>query len=279
MLLAALAIAACCACALLRKPACQTPYLIGERFLPGCELGIGPLESDNGAHTARILRAGLAAEKGEWSMKRFHMSLALLAILMAGLAGLLAPRAAAQTGSISGSIMDVNGKPWAEVVIRTLSDQGAKQETKTDSGGKFSVPNLRSGIYTVFVVFPPPNDKQAPYEAKCRVQGGEDAKVDLNFKDIVSKQGAEAQEQVKKEEEAKSKIEGLKAHFAAGNALIDQEKQAKIELQKAPADQRDRKSTRLNSSHQIISYAVFCLKKKKKKKKQKTKKKKKKQQT
>src|SRR5688572_33012502 len=30
---------------------------------------------------------------------------------------------------------------------------------------------------------------------------------------------------------------------------------------------RDRKSTRLNSSHSQISYAVFCLKKKKKKKK------------
>src|SRR6266508_1901469 len=30
---------------------------------------------------------------------------------------------------------------------------------------------------------------------------------------------------------------------------------------------RDRKSTRLNSSHVAISYAVFCLKKKKKKKK------------
>src|SRR5258708_29676478 len=28
-------------------------------------------------------------------------------------------------------------------------------------------------------------------------------------------------------------------------------------------ERRDRKSTRLNSSHQIISYAVFCLKKKK----------------
>src|SRR5207248_8976265 len=28
--------------------------------------------------------------------------------------------------------------------------------------------------------------------------------------------------------------------------------------------QRDRKSTRLNSSHRTISYAVFCLKKKKK---------------
>src|SRR5437588_4287140 len=30
---------------------------------------------------------------------------------------------------------------------------------------------------------------------------------------------------------------------------------------------RDRKSTRLNSSHTVISYAVFCLKKKKKKNK------------
>src|SRR5437773_7877217 len=33
------------------------------------------------------------------------------------------------------------------------------------------------------------------------------------------------------------------------------------------SDRRDRKSTRLNSSHITISYAVFCLKKKKKKKK------------
>src|SRR2546426_6755257 len=30
-----------------------------------------------------------------------------------------------------------------------------------------------------------------------------------------------------------------------------------------PRDTRDRKSTRLNSSHLVISYAVFCLKKKK----------------
>src|SRR5438552_7442299 len=35
--------------------------------------------------------------------------------------------------------------------------------------------------------------------------------------------------------------------------------------QRVPPDRapEDRKSTRLNSSHQIISYAVFCLKKKK----------------
>src|SRR3712207_8493795 len=36
-----------------------------------------------------------------------------------------------------------------------------------------------------------------------------------------------------------------------------------------PARRRDRKSTRLNSSHANISYAVFCLKKKKTKHKSK----------
>src|SRR5688572_32365027 len=39
------------------------------------------------------------------------------------------------------------------------------------------------------------------------------------------------------------------------------EQQADVPL----LDRQDRKSTRLNSSHSQISYAVFCLKKKKKK--------------
>src|SRR5438874_8044896 len=41
----------------------------------------------------------------------------------------------------------------------------------------------------------------------------------------------------------------------------------RLETAEVPAAlQQDRKSTRLNSSHVEISYAVFCLKKKKKKK-------------
>src|SRR5207249_6061437 len=43
--------------------------------------------------------------------------------------------------------------------------------------------------------------------------------------------------------------------------------QAAAELARRAAAGRDRKSTRLNSSHVSISYAVFCLKKKKKKNK------------
>src|SRR5437588_7980085 len=36
-----------------------------------------------------------------------------------------------------------------------------------------------------------------------------------------------------------------------------------LQLGLARIDDEDRKSTRLNSSHTVISYAVFCLKKKK----------------
>src|SRR5260221_14449427 len=40
---------------------------------------------------------------------------------------------------------------------------------------------------------------------------------------------------------------------------------AKVSWLSLPPLNIDRKSTRLNSSHTVISYAVFCLKKKKKK--------------
>src|SRR3712207_8934210 len=45
--------------------------------------------------------------------------------------------------------------------------------------------------------------------------------------------------------------------------LIDSVKNLKGSLAKSAIVNSDRKSTRLNSSHANISYAVFCLKKKK----------------
>ena len=174
-------------------------------------------------------------------MKIFNKSVLLIAILVAGLALAAAPRAAGQTGSISGQIMDINAKPWVGVTVQATSEQGAKQTAKTDNDGKYTISNLRSGIYMVTITaFPPPNDKQPAYDmAKLRVSGGEDVKADANFKDIMAKQGTAAQEQMKKNEEAKAKFEGMKAHFNAGNTILDQEKAAKAELQNAKADQRD----------------------------------------
>src|SRR2546422_7463537 len=52
------------------------------------------------------------------------------------------------------------------------------------------------------------------------------------------------------------------AHAMSGD--VDPRALARLE-DKIEVIKRDRKSTRLNSSHGYISYAVFCLKKKKKK--------------
>src|SRR2546422_10914542 len=49
--------------------------------------------------------------------------------------------------------------------------------------------------------------------------------------------------------------------------LLQQGVVLEIPRERARRDFQDRKSTRLNSSHGYISYAVFCLKKKKKKRK------------
>src|SRR5688572_31019204 len=54
----------------------------------------------------------------------------------------------------------------------------------------------------------------------------------------------------------------------AGHAALVLDPRPDLALQPANRGSRtDRKSTRLNSSHSQISYAVFCLKKKKKTKK------------
>src|SRR5256885_11853955 len=53
--------------------------------------------------------------------------------------------------------------------------------------------------------------------------------------------------------------EAERAHLAAARAEADRREG----LARLSGQVEDRKSTRLNSSHLVISYAVFCLKKKK----------------
>src|SRR5438270_13927650 len=50
--------------------------------------------------------------------------------------------------------------------------------------------------------------------------------------------------------------------LAAAHDLLDSEAPEADGFTRSAADRLDRKSTRLNSSHSQISYAVFCLKKK-----------------
>jgi tetratricopeptide (TPR) repeat protein len=176
-------------------------------------------------------------EKGEWSMKTFYKAWMLAAILLAALASVLTPRTAAQLdGIIRGQIMDIVGKPWADLTVQAINEQGGKLEAKTDKDGNYTIRNLRSGIYVIHVLLP---GQAQPYEDKVQVQGATETKKDFNFKELASKQGAEYQEALKKNEEAKKGLEALKAYVTAGDALVGQERQVKADLAKAPAAQRD----------------------------------------
>src|SRR5258708_29438921 len=66
---------------------------------------------------------------------------------------------------------------------------------------------------------------------------------------------------------------GMRTHvsdiYAAGDVIETTDEftgRTRVRIPLSTLTPRDRKSTRLNSSHQIISYAVFCLKKKNKSK-------------
>src|SRR6266404_8202942 len=103
------------------------------------------------------------------------MSRAFAIVFLAALVCALAPRAAAQNeGSISGQIMDITGKPWPDIGIQAVSDQGAKSDTKTDKDGNFTFRGLRNGVYKVFIQLPAPNK---PYEVAVRVSGADTPKV------------------------------------------------------------------------------------------------------
>src|SRR5688572_32304203 len=63
---------------------------------------------------------------------------------------------------------------------------------------------------------------------------------------------------------SKKSISGWSGLAASGTRV----QQCDVGARRAARRRKDRKSTRLNSSHSQISYAVFCLKKKKNKKRQ-----------
>lgn len=160
--------------------------------------------------------------------KRVFGVLAALALAAAG--------AAAQgTAQINGEVRDSDGKPFPDVVVVIKSDDfGTTYEVKTNAKGLFTQAGMRTGIYTLtFKV-----KGQPVYETKHRVVSGDEAPVVIDFKEIVAKQGAEYQAARKKQEEEMVKFENMKTHFEAGKAALDQAKQMRDEVQRAPADQK-----------------------------------------
>ena len=161
------------------------------------------------------------------SFARF-LPLALLALLLAG-------PALAQFASVDGEVRDLEGKPFPDVAIVLKSDDtGQVLETKTDKKGLFTMNGMRLGMWTLRVLIK--GSEQWTQKVQVRMGGAE--RVVVNFKDILASQSAEDAAERKKQEEDRSKFVGMKAHFDAGRASLDQAIATRNEMQKLPAADR-----------------------------------------
>jgi tetratricopeptide (TPR) repeat protein len=208
---------------------------------------------DNGANRPVSLGRRSSKIKGEWGMLKFMKSCALAGVLMLIAMGSLPTRAAAQDGKMSGTLIDFDGNPFANLPVTIKSDQGVTTEGKTGPDGKFQFTGLKNGKYT-FTVHPP--QMQAPFDVIIEVKGDNTPPVNLNFKEILEKQNPEAAAKYHQQQQEQKKFQGMKEQFAKGVALLDQERAASAEAKKVPADQRDAAKAKVaDLSNQAV--AVF----------------------
>jgi tetratricopeptide (TPR) repeat protein len=155
-----------------------------------------------------------------------------------------AAHAQSPNATVSGNVLDQFGKPFPDITLIFVNDQGQKTEVTTDKNGHYVARNIRPGVYTVTMK----SKDQQLYQFQVLAEALKEVNKDINFKDLLAKEGGAAAEAVKKQEEEKKKFEGMKVHFDAGVAALEQVKLARTELRSAPADQRDAAKQKLEAA-------------------------------
>ena len=185
-------------------------------------------------------------------MVKFMKACALAVILTLGLLGSLATRVSAQQdGKITGTLTDFDGSPMANMPVKAKGDQGSVLESKTGPDGKFAFTGLKNGKYT-FSVQPP--QMQNPFEVAVDVRGADTPPLNIDFKALLEKQNPEAAAKYKQQQAEQKKFQGMKEQFAKGMAVLEQERLAKVDVGKAPADQKDAAKARVTDlSNQAVA--------------------------
>jgi tetratricopeptide (TPR) repeat protein len=164
------------------------------------------------------------------------------------LALFFATNAAAQTtGQVVGQVLDLNGKPYADVQLEFKSpDTGKTFNAKTDKGGQFTLIGVPPGVYIVTLT---KEKDQFSFSLQFRVDAGKDNAFNLNLKDVKAAM-APAAEEAKKREEEENKFKNMKQHFDTGKAALDEATTLRTQLKTAPADQKSAIQDKLNADCQ-----------------------------
>ncbi|MHB8753392.1 MAG: tetratricopeptide repeat protein [Candidatus Acidiferrales bacterium] len=180
------------------------------------------------------------------SITRLGAPVLFLALLLAPTL-LLPSRATAQTGQLSGKVLDLQGNPYPGVVITiTNKDNGLHFVIKTDKDGNYQQMGLQNGIYNV-------NFKKdnIDYTDQVRVDtsGGKGTVLNENFQAIAKKVGYDVNA-VKKQQAAADKFKTMKVHFDNGVHAIADADATKQQLQTSPPDQKATLQAKLNTDYQ-----------------------------
>ncbi len=149
--------------------------------------------------------------------------------------GLATAVIAQNVSSISGQVIDPEGKPWPGLIVKFKSDRGQSAETKTDEEGKFTQRGLAAGKWNYEIY----NGADKIWDGAIeRLVTGEDRVVPVvNYKALIEADPKRAAER-KKQEEEKAEFEDMKARFDAGVLAMQTADDLKSTLAKAPADQK-----------------------------------------
>jgi tetratricopeptide (TPR) repeat protein len=165
----------------------------------------------------------------------------MLALIAGPLAVLLAPAAFAQNATLSGTVLDLTGKPYPNVTL-TMKSVETNKETKvtTDDKGHYSAPGLAGGTYNVDVTGKDKDQKdELLYQTGLKLAPNTSPTFDINFKELQEQGKLAAVEAERKRQEAEAQFAALKTHYDAGIAAIEQMKAAQTKLAQTPKEQQD----------------------------------------
>ncbi|MFZ3201993.1 MAG: carboxypeptidase regulatory-like domain-containing protein [Candidatus Acidiferrales bacterium] len=164
---------------------------------------------------------------------------------------LFATIAAAQATSVSGQIMDLDGKPWANIdVIIQNTSSGQTFDAKTDKDGRYTQLGLPPGSYKLTVQSEPDETgHRFMYSEMHSFQGGQDNEVSINFEKL--KQAAHPDQEKEKEaqNEANKKFNNMKAEFNAGVAAMDDASTLRAQLATTPTADKGPIQDKLNADY------------------------------
>ena len=166
---------------------------------------------------------------------------ALFALIAGPLAAWMAPAAYAQNATLSGTVLDMMGKPYPDVTLAIKSVETNKEaDVTTDAKGHYSVPGLAGGTYNVDLKGKDKDGKDMLlYQTGLKLTAGTAPTFDINLKELQEQGKLAAIEAIRKQQEAEQQFQALKTHYDAGIAAITQMKAAQTKLAQTPKEQQD----------------------------------------